>query len=107
MINRRDYEVKSITTWDAIKVSFPMVILGSLAFGAAKGINFGLTYWLPSVLQNTFNVSGNNKPLIIDIGELGKSLGGIWLGYVSDKINSRVLLIPLCFLIATIDLYCM
>ena len=41
------------------------------------------------------------------MGELGKSLGGIWLGVVSDYVGSRVLLIPLCFALATIDLYLM
>ncbi len=47
------------------------------------------------------------KPLIIDTGEIGKMIGGIWLGYVSDKIGSRVLLIPFCFAFATVDLYLM
>jgi MFS family permease len=87
--------------------SFPFVILGALSFGAAKGINFGLTYWLPDYLQNDIEVTDYQKPLIIDMGEIGKSLGGIWLGYVSDRIGSRVLLIPFCFGFATIDLFLM
>jgi len=41
------------------------------------------------------------------MGEIGKSLGGIWLGFVSDYIGSRVLLIPFCFAFATIDLFLM
>jgi len=39
--------------------SFPFVILSSLSFGAAKGINFGLTYWLPDYLENDLKVSEN------------------------------------------------
>ena len=35
---------------EALMSSFPYVILSSLAFGVAKGINFGLTLWLPTFL---------------------------------------------------------
>ena len=41
------------------------------------------------------------------MGEIGKACGGIWLGYVSDLIGSRVLLIPFCFGAATVDLFLM
>jgi hypothetical protein len=40
----------NISFWNALMASFPFVILGALSFGAAKGINFGLTYWLPDYL---------------------------------------------------------
>ncbi len=41
------------------------------------------------------------------MGEIGKAIGGILMGYLSDKIGSRVLLIPFCFGFATVDLYFM
>lgn len=41
------------------------------------------------------------------MGELGKAVGGVWLGYVTDKMSSRVILIPFLLAIATVDLFSM
>ena len=47
---------ENISFWGALTTSFPFVILGSLSFGAVKGINWGLTYWLPDFLENDLEV---------------------------------------------------
>ena len=48
---------EKISFWNALIASFPFVILASLSFGSAKGINFGLTYWLPDFLENDLKVT--------------------------------------------------
>jgi sugar phosphate permease len=68
-------------------VEFPYVILGALSFGVVKSVNFVILYWYKSYLD--LIGAGEHASLITTTNEIGKAIGGIALGYVSDKLNSR------------------
>jgi len=70
-------------------VEFPYVYLSALSFGVVKGVNFGVLYWYEEYLAKVKFVPQSKIFMITTTNEIGKAIGGILLGYVSDKLNSR------------------
>jgi len=86
--------------------AFPFVILGGLGYGVAKGSNFGILYYFPTYLrQDSVDMEEKYIVYLSTVGEVAKAFGGIWLGFTSDKLGSRVILIPICFALAALDFY--
>lgn len=54
-----------------------------------KGVNFGVLYWYEYYLANEVKMDPGNTSLITTVNEIGKAIGGILLGFFSDKMNSR------------------
>ena len=84
--------------------AFPFVILGALSYGVVKGANFGILYYFPTYLRSEeVNMEEKYVVYLSTVGEIAKALGGVWLGFASDKLKSRVILIPFCFALAALD----
>lgn len=80
------------------------MLLAAFGYGAVKGLNFGLLFWFPTHLKDNLNITNPDTLFFISItGEFGKAIGAISIGILSDKLNSRASIIPLCFGIAVID----
>lgn len=87
----------SINFWKALKL--PGVLEYSCAYGCIKILVYSLIMWLPYYLTNYVHAPSTEKAILIVIFDLSGILASIVAGVVSDKVESRGIIVMFMLII--------
>jgi len=89
-LQEKTEESRAIGFWEAWKL--PGVLLYAIVFTCVKAATSAILYWLPTYLKMTLGFQEETANLLAAM-EIGQLLGVIGIGYASDKLKNRPLVI--------------
>ncbi|XP_015916554.1 sugar phosphate exchanger 3 isoform X2 [Parasteatoda tepidariorum] len=83
----------------------PGVIAYSFAYACLKFVNYSFFFWLPYYLQMAYKWNEDKADLLSIWYDVGGIIGGIVIGYISDRLESRAPVVGLMLFLAPFSLY--
>lgn len=85
-------------------ISLPGVLTYCICFSCLKALNYTLFFWLPLYLDDMLSsdIQADNISMSFDFGQI---IGGLIIGFYSDKILKRSPILFISMLIATIPVF--
>ncbi|CAL1263620.1 unnamed protein product [Larinioides sclopetarius] len=83
----------------------PGVVAYSVAYACLKFVNYSFFFWLPYYLQMAYGWKEDKADLLSVWYDVGGIIGGILIGYLSDRLESRSPVVGLMLVIAPFSLY--
>lgn len=83
----------------------PGVLAYSLSYACLKLVNYSFLFWLPYYLEKAY---GWNEALADKLSvwyDVGSIIGGIVIGYISDRLHTRAPIVGLMLLVSPVVLY--
>lgn len=84
----------------------PGVFVYSIDYAAVKLLNYGMMFWLPYYLDEHVGLSSLLITCISSLFDIGAIVGSTPLGWLSDRIGSRILIVAPLLIIAFPVFFC-
>lgn len=81
----------------------PGVIVYVVAFACVRSTGSGIMFWLPDYLKTVIGF-GSQTASILASYEVGQLVGGILIGWMSDRLNRRTIVLP-GFLLVSVSIF--